>query len=154
MPDLNNAPQQKNKSGALMAAMVIGALLLVGLITALVVTRDDDSSSTNTTSNNTQQTDQDESDDEPIEILISEEGFDPETFIIDVGDTVRWTNDGNSPHHIASDPYPEATDLPGLNSGEEPLGPGAYYEYTFTEPGTYGFHDQLDPLVNGEIIVE
>ena len=43
--------------------------------------------------------------------------------------------------------------LPELNS-RKPIYPGESYEYTFLSPGTFGYHNELNPSASGRIIVK
>lgn len=87
-------------------------------------------------------------------IRMSKDGFTPATINIKKGDVVTWTNDNDSPVHIASDPHPTNDILPGLDS-EESLNKGDSYSYTFEKSGTFTYHDHLNPLkYTGTIVVE
>lgn len=90
---------------------------------------------------------------EAMQVSITSEGFNPSTALIKPGTTVRWTNLDQQPHWVASNPHPEHDGLPGLDAGE-PIGPDNTYTYTFNETGTFGYHDHLNPELNGTIIVE
>ena len=57
--------------------------------------------------------------------------FVPKTVTISVGETVTWSNNGQSPHTVTGS---------GFNSGN--LNPGQSYSHTFGAPGTYAYHCQ------------
>jgi plastocyanin len=42
--------------------------------------------------------------------------------------------------------------LPSLVSNQ--LGQGAVYRYKFTKAGTYHYHDEVNPTLNGTVIVQ
>lgn len=94
-----------------------------------------------------------EYEDNIVEVEITAEGFVPSTIIIDAGDTVRWINTDSNSHYISSNPHPEESDLPDLTSGGG-LGLNGEYEYTFTNPGTFNYHDHLNPVINGVVKVK
>jgi plastocyanin len=86
-------------------------------------------------------------------IRITEDGFQSSSLKIKAGTTVVWTNDDTEPHRIASNPYPTHKDLPSLDSKSN-IDTNGTYRYTFKQQGTFGYHDELHPEVNGAIIVE
>jgi plastocyanin len=86
-------------------------------------------------------------------ISITDQGFSPATITVPRNTIVIWQAvSNNKPVIIASNPYPTNDDLKDLKSTQ--LGPGASYRYQFKNSGTYNYHDDLDPTVNGTIIVE
>jgi len=70
--------------------------------------------------------------------------FVPKTATISVGESVTWTNNGQSPHTATGS---------GFNSGN--LNPGQSYSHTFSAPGTYAYHCQyhVNQGMVGTIIV-
>ncbi len=78
------------------------------------------------------------------EVGVYENQLDPRRLTLRVGDTIQWTNYSKNPHAIISDD--------GLfDSGGMPR--GSHFRYTFTETGTYGYHDSQNPLLYGTIEV-
>ena len=57
--------------------------------------------------------------------------FSPQTVTIGVGDSVSWSNDGQSPHTVTGS---------GFDSGN--LNPGQGYSHTFSSAGTFAYHCQ------------
>lgn len=89
-----------------------------------------------------------------VTVEVTASALQPQTVKIKKGASVTWVNKDTGPHHIASDPYPEATLVPSLNSGE-PLSTGDSYTHTFEDSGTFTYHDQLNPTVlKGTVVVE
>lgn len=87
-------------------------------------------------------------------IVITKDGFSPATVRVQKGTTVTWTNQDDSPHQVTSDPHPTHEALPGLDS-EEALAKGDSFSFTFEQPGTFTYHDHLNPLkLLGTVIVE
>jgi len=92
--------------------------------------------------------------DDTAQVVISNDGVDPATIEIKKGQSVQWVNNDGKPHQIASDPYPDQTLLPGLDS-EEPLTEGETYSFTFEKTGTFTYHDHLNPSdIKGTVIVK
>ena len=87
-----------------------------------------------------------------VRIAITEEGFSPATVTIEKGMTVVWSNDTAEPHRVGANPYPDASSLPGLKSGD--IAPGDTYSYTFDVGGTYGYADYTKPTVSGSVQVK
>ena len=101
-----------------------------------------------------------------LTVLIDEQGFEPKSFEIAQGDTVIFENDGEQPHWPASNIHPTHRMYPG--SGSEYCGtaeqstsldacgalmPGDSYRFTFNHPGTWRFHDHLNPEFSGKVNV-
>jgi plastocyanin len=90
----------------------------------------------------------------------------PQTLTIRVGDTVTFLSEEGT-HWVASDVHPTHTEYPGstiakCNKGDEALifdacrviSKGNSYSFTFTEAGTWGFHDHIHTSLTGTIVVE
>ncbi len=78
------------------------------------------------------------------EVGVYDNQLDPRRLTLRVGDTIQWTNYSKNPHAIISDD--------GLfDSGG--MARGSHFRYTFTETGTYGYHDSQNPLLYGTIEV-
>ncbi|MEI9914063.1 MAG: cupredoxin domain-containing protein [Candidatus Saccharibacteria bacterium] len=87
-------------------------------------------------------------------VSITPSGFVPQAVTVRVGQAVTWTNNDKSAHQIASDPYPKDNTLLSLNSKTSILS-GHTYSYVFNKPGTYYYHDDLNPYtLKGTVIVQ
>lgn len=86
-------------------------------------------------------------------VSITEGGFVPASLTVEAGTNVVWVNADSKLHRVASNPHPEHGDHPGLDS-KESIEPDSDYGFTFEEPGTYNYHDHLNPTRNGTIIVK
>jgi plastocyanin len=86
-------------------------------------------------------------------ITITTTSFSPDTLTIKVGDSVTWTNSDTKLHTVNSDPHPAHTLYPDLNDVGN-ISAGQSKSFTFTEVGTYKYHDHLNPSLVGTIIVE
>ena len=81
----------------------------------------------------------------PVPVHIKDFAFAPQTILIPVGTTVRWTNDGNVIHTVTSD-------TAGLfNSGD--LNPGGTFEHRFDTLGTHTYTCTRHPGMRGTVIV-
>jgi plastocyanin len=80
----------------------------------------------------------------PVEVDIQEFAYTPDPVMISVGTTVRWTNNDDVEHTVTSDT--------GLFDSDD-LDPGESFEYRFDVPGTYPYHCEIHPSVQGTVIV-
>jgi plastocyanin len=85
-----------------------------------------------------------------VTVTIQDFTFAPATLSIKAGTTVRWTNAGPSAHTTTSDDatWTSSTLVPpsggGGDYGDNPTAGGSF-EFTFTNPGTFGYHCSLHP---------
>lgn len=87
------------------------------------------------------------------QVEITAAGFVPETLNVPAGTKVTWVNKDSSPHRVASNPYPDNSGLPGLDS-KAAIGPHDSYSYTFAKAGSFTYHDQYSPTTNGQVTVK
>src|SRR3989344_4989412 len=87
-----------------------------------------------------------------VTVSLENNALNPSSVDINVGDTVVWLNKDPAKHHIASDPHPSHTALPGFESVD--LSASQTYSFKFTKVGTWGYHDHLNPNIKGTIIVK
>jgi plastocyanin len=78
------------------------------------------------------------------EVSIVDFAFQPAAIVVDLGETVEWTNTGNADHTVDSDT--EIFESGILDSGET-------YSYTFGEPGIFPYHCDLHPHMRGMVVV-
>jgi plastocyanin len=85
-------------------------------------------------------------------VRITAAGFQPATLTVKQGTKVVWANDDSALHQVASNPFPSDTGLAGLKSAI--LNNDQSYTYVATAKGTFGYHDQLRPTINGTLVVK
>lgn len=125
---------------------IILIIVIIGAIGALILTvnrRNVKPASTEDTSTNSSVADI---------ISIENNRFIPTSVRIKVGDSITFSNNDNSAHQIESDPHPIHTDYLPLNIGLLEMGDKSTVKFTST--GTFGFHDHLNPSINGKVVVE
>ncbi len=88
----------------------------------------------------------------PTTIKMTAAGFEPANVTIKKGDTVVFLNNDSKPHWPASAPHPTHTALPGFDSLKA-VAAGASYSYTFTQTGSWGYHDHLNASQFGKVTV-
>ncbi|MFZ1970668.1 MAG: cupredoxin domain-containing protein [Candidatus Nanoarchaeia archaeon] len=79
------------------------------------------------------------------QVQIKDFTFSPFQITIKVGDTVTWINLDATPHTITSD------------TGDELKSPilasESTYSHTFKNAGTYPYHDSINTVIKGNVIV-
>ncbi len=85
-------------------------------------------------------------------IVITEDGFTPESITVAVGSTIKFVNSDTYWHWPASDPHPSHTFYSELDP-KQPIKPGTTWEVTLTKSGTWGVHDHLAPYIIGAVTV-
>ena len=85
-------------------------------------------------------------------IWIVDGNFTPSVLKIGVGDKVTWVNKDDAKRRVASDPHPISTQLPELVSSD--LVQNDSFSFSFTNSGEWGYHDYLNPIKKGKIIVQ
>jgi plastocyanin len=85
-------------------------------------------------------------------ISLSSKGFSPPTLIVNVGTKVGWINNSGVDGDIESDPHPTHTSYPPINFGV--FSSGSLVEIVFDKPGTYHYHNHLNPSQKGTVIVQ
>ncbi|HZE87272.1 MAG TPA: cupredoxin domain-containing protein [Methylomirabilota bacterium] len=86
-----------------------------------------------------------------VTVTLDKNGFSPATVTIKKGTAVRWKNASGKEQTVNSDNYPTNQLHKELNFGA--FNNGSTVMYTFTKPGTYGYHNQFHPEQKGTIIV-
>lgn len=91
---------------------------------------------------------------EPQSVIITytDKGFTPTEVIINVGDSVVFKNESSGSFWPASNPHPVHTDL-GQFDARVAVPSGQSYTMTFSQSGTWGFHNHLDSSETGRVIV-
>lgn len=74
-----------------------------------------------------------------VQVSVADNNYSPQTMNVNAGDTVVWTDTGNSRHSVISDT--------GLFNYT--LQPGQSYSYTFSTPGSFRYYDSTYGGVGG-----
>jgi len=114
-----------------------GAIPTGGLVPGQLPTRPHDGAHEGTTT--------DASPADAKKVKITDGSFEPADMSINVGTTVKWTNDGKKPHTVSSDKG---------DWGSEELANGQTFTATFTKAGTFEYHCKLHPDMKGKITVK
>jgi plastocyanin len=79
-------------------------------------------------------------------------GFTPANHTLAPGSTVTWIAVDDTRPFVASNPHPIHTDQPGLQSGTMRM--GETFSYTFTNAGSWGYHDHNSSSNGGVITIK
>lgn len=85
-------------------------------------------------------------------VELTAQGFVPQAITIKAGTKVVWTNKSGGVATVNSAPHPTHTDYLPLNLGQ--FEDGSSVELVFDKPGTYRYHDHLNPTRFGSVTVE
>jgi plastocyanin len=82
-------------------------------------------------------------------VLINQSIFGPQSLTSTVGATVEWTNMETTTHQIVTDDKTTivTTSSPVLERGQS-------YSFVFSKAGTYKYHDNLHPKMQGTVTVK
>jgi plastocyanin len=86
------------------------------------------------------------------EVAVTASGFNPQVLTIKAGESVIWTNTSGSAVTVNSDVHPTHLLYPFLNLGE--FNDGSSVSVVVEKPGTYTYHNHLNPSQTGKIIAE
>ncbi len=77
-------------------------------------------------------------------VSIKEMKFNPASVEVNVGDSIRWTNDDDRDHTVTADDG-------SFKSGN--LRRGASFEHTFDKPGKFAYSCSYHPRMKGSVVV-
>ncbi|MDQ3018777.1 MAG: cupredoxin domain-containing protein [bacterium] len=154
---LNMSPDRKPGKKSAVIIMTISAIAIIVLIFIMVKGRSDTTVNpdTNTQATSTVSGASTSAILEPktMTVTLGDSGYTPLTTTINEGDTVTFTNDSSGKMWTASGPHPAHTAYPGFDE-KTAANHGESYSFTFTKPGTWSYHNHLNPAQKGTIIVE
>ena len=85
-------------------------------------------------------------------VHLTAESFEPRSLEIEAGKKVIFENADIEGHWPASDDHPMHDGYSGFDP-EKPVEPGEEWSFTFEKPGEWGYHDHMNPLLEGKIVV-
>lgn len=91
-----------------------------------------------------------------ITISFSDSGVTPLATTVKSGENVIWLNESSKTIQVASNSHPTHTENRELTNGESVISveSGASATVTLTKTGTWGFHDHLNPKMEGSVVVQ
>jgi amicyanin len=142
------------------APLVLGLVIIIVAVIVVVLIAGHKSSTTNSTAANQSMADMDmsgnngSSDSNSSDnatatdsVNIDNFAFSPAKITVKVGTTVTWTNKDSVTHTVTSDDGSAAA----FDSGN--LESGKTYQFTFQKAGTYTYHCNIHPDMQGTIVV-
>jgi len=87
------------------------------------------------------------------QVVLTEDGFVPKTLSIVEGQTVIFVSTLDRPYWPASSVHPTHSIYPDFDP-KKPIPPGTTWSFTFTQQGTWSYHDHLKPIHTGSIEVK
>lgn len=85
-------------------------------------------------------------------VTLTQDGFSSSTLTVKAGTKVTWINKSGGQATVNSNPHPIHTSYPPLNLGN--FSEGGTPSLVFDKPGTYQYHNHLNPSQTGTIIVQ
>lgn len=85
-------------------------------------------------------------------VIVSPAGFMPKAVTVKVGTRVVWTNKSGEMTNVSSAMHPTHLVYPPLNLGD--FEDGKSVSLVFAKPGTYKYHNHLNPSRFGTVVVE
>lgn len=139
--NIQPSPANKSRKGLLIVLLV--AVLAIASVAAVIIYKNSNEKPVS----NTQPSPK------IATVRITDTGFEPASLSVDQNTVVIWVNaTKDKPVVVAANPYPSDTSVEGLKSQQ--LSHGASYRYQFKQLGTYNYHDDLNPTINGTIVVQ
>lgn len=104
-----------------------------------------------------------------ITVTYTDQGFSPTTLSVNVGDTVRFSNQSTGEMWVGADEHPTHTEYDGTSKDDHCAegaatggafdqcgrsGPGSTYNFTFTKAGTFDYHNHARSSDGGTVVVE
>src|SRR3989344_6459550 len=158
---MNDAPQVTTESKKPLWKLVVTLLLIGGLVWGLyyvlVLSKKgqnvkEEESVSDVSVQEDWDPDADPNIDRPtVEVIITEDSFSPQTLTVEPETVIIWTNQSGETATVNSSPHPVHTDSPILNLGE--LADGDKFSLVLENPGTYKYHNHLNPTQFGTIEV-
>lgn len=87
------------------------------------------------------------------QISFDGKAYTPNNITIKNGDIVVFKNNSDKDFWPASAPHPTHTAYPEFDA-KAAVAPGKIFQFKFTKPGKWGFHDHLTPTAFGSVTVE
>jgi plastocyanin len=137
LPQIENTPPRRNKSRTVLLGF---ALLVVAVFGVTVIT------------NHTNHTTSPKNEVAVATVRITDHGFEPATLAVKVGTKVTWTSADHSLHQVVTNPFPVGGKPSNLKSAI--LNSDQTYTYVASTAGSFNYHDQMNPTVNGTLVVQ
>ncbi|HEY4694508.1 MAG TPA: cupredoxin domain-containing protein [Candidatus Nanoarchaeia archaeon] len=143
---------------SLIIGIVIVALIAVGVFVFVNSSSDESGSESQTSSQGAKDTSGNSSSKAPSEVTITytSSGFSPSSVRLKKGGKLTWVNESSNQVEIGVNPHPVHTGDRSITSEEFTLNldSGETKTITVNKAGDFGYHNHLDSLMSGNILVE
>lgn len=85
-------------------------------------------------------------------VTLTSSGYSPASLTVKAGTKVIFINKSGKTSTVDSDPHPVHTSFPALNLGA--FKDGEILTFTFDKIGTYGYHNHLNIIQKGSVVVQ
>jgi len=88
-----------------------------------------------------------------VVIHVTDEGFEPGSVEVGAGESVVFENVDDEGHWPASDDHPTHELYPAFDP-KKPIQPNTSWSVILDRPGTWKYHDHMNPTLTGEVVVK
>ncbi len=88
-----------------------------------------------------------------VVVHVTGDGFEPRSVEVGAGEAVVFENVDDEGHWPASDDHPTHEIYPAFDP-KKPIQPGTSWSALLDRPGTWKYHDHMNPTLTGEIVVK
>jgi plastocyanin len=92
-------------------------------------------------------------DGDSVVVHVTGDGFEPRSVEVGAGETVAFENVDDEGHWPASDDHPTHELYPAFDP-KKPIQPNTSWGATLDRPGTWKYHDHMNPTLTGEVAVK
>lgn len=85
-------------------------------------------------------------------VTVTKNGFNPQSVTVKPSTKVVWKNESGAMANVSSAVHPTHQVYPPLNLGN--FANGVQVSLVFDKPGTYKYHNHLQPSLTGTVVVE
>lgn len=138
-----------NKTYLAIAAVIV--ILAIGFIVMNSNKKDKSADTTKSTDTSTQSTDEKTAN--TTIVTYSDAGFSPKSVTVNKGEVVTFVNESDNNLWVASNPHPVHTGLSGFDARKN-IKKGESYSFTFTQVGSWSYHNHSNSSDTGTVVVQ
>ncbi|HAO64890.1 TPA: hypothetical protein DCQ44_02810 [Candidatus Taylorbacteria bacterium] len=87
-----------------------------------------------------------------LTVTYTDKGFSPASLTVAKGQTVKFVNNGTGSLWVSANPFPTASEYPTFNE-KSGVASGSSWSFTFTQTGTWYYHNHYSPAIGAKIVV-
>lgn len=89
-----------------------------------------------------------------VEVIYTDTGFSPVTITIERGASVKFINQSSGSFSVASDPHPQHTNYAAFDQWKTDQRGQKEFIFIFTQSGGWNYHNHLNSIHFGTVVVE